>query len=129
MSVQRKILALQNLIRARPAYANIPIVVVNGTPMTARELLARLQRGEMVAEIVSALTRVGLDPQPEQYWQLAQAYYERLAREAPTLRIVCLGRILSPAEAAEEIRKRTPVGQTLVQTYMKLLAEMGRLIR
>jgi len=130
MAVSAKISALTRFISANPALADVPFAVVRGVPITPREALARLQRGEMVSEIMSALARAGFDPQPPELWRLAEEYYRQLARKAPGVKVVIIGvGEFTYEQLAQQIRLRTPLGRMLVQQYQALLREMAKRMR
>jgi len=135
MAFVAKIQSLSRFIQANPALADVPFGTVAGSPITPRQALAMLQRGQAVNEVLSALATAGLDP-PETEWELAEAYYRSLLagpRPRPSVYVIAEGAVvgqeLSIEEALEHIRRRDAKGRALLQSYMALKREMARRMR
>jgi hypothetical protein len=119
---------LRRFIAENPALADVPFITVRGMPLTPRQALAYLERGEMVSEIVAAMAAVGFDPNQE--WQLAEAYYQGLLRlPPPRPKIIMIGQELTLEEALQHIKLRDQKGQELLQAYQGLRREMARRMR
>jgi len=124
MAVQ--IQKLNRFIATNPALADIPIGVVRGTPITPRQALAMLQRGEAVSEVVAAMNAAGMDP-PEQDWALAEDYYRKLLQlPGPHPKIYIIGDEMTLEDALMHLRRRDAAGQQLLNSYQGLTREMAR---
>lgn len=120
---------IRRFIRENPALADMPFIVVEGIPMSPREALERLERGEMVAEITRAVATLGSSLTEEQLWLLTEEYYRRLLLKPPPRPvIVWIGGKLTFEQALEEVRLRTPKGQELMKSYDGFLKELTRRI-
>jgi len=125
VSVQEKIARLERFIRENPGLSQVPFLVVAGRPVTPVEALNMLRMGQYVSEILTGLSRLGLDPAQEELWILTEEFYRRLAAARPELRIYAIGAyvpVMSPAEALEHVRSRDEVGRQLVGMYARLLS-------
>jgi len=124
MAVQ--IQKLNRFIAGNPALADVPFGVVRGMPITPRQALAMLQRGEAVSEVVVAMERAGMDP-PEQDWALAEDYYMNLLKlPGPHPKIYIIGEEMSLEEALMHLRRRDAAGQQLLSSYQGLTREMAK---
>jgi hypothetical protein len=125
MSLQ--IQKLERLISQRPAFADIPFIVVAGQSLSPRQALQQLRSGQNVSEIVSAMMRAGYDPSfvTEEEWKLVEEYYRRLAAQP---RPPVIAQIYRPsmtyAQALNEIRARSPVGQQLAKAHLALVKQI-----
>lgn len=127
MSVE-KINKLRRFLVTNPALADVPFGVVRGMPVTPRQALAMLQRGEAVSEVIAAMATAGLDP-PED-WALAEAYYMNLLQlPGPHPKIYVIGQEMTLEEALTHIRLRDAKGQELLKGYQSLKREMARRLR
>jgi hypothetical protein len=119
VSVEEKARRLEDFLRANPALANVPFIMVAGRPVTPSEALYMLRAGVNVWEVMAGLWALGLDLP----WELAEAFYERLVAARPDITIFAIGYLpaMSPAEALEHIRRRDEVGEYLVRAYASLL--------
>ena len=127
MSVE-KINKLKRFVVTNPALAGVPFGIVRGIPITPRQALAMLQRGEAVSEITAAMATAGLDP-PED-WELAEAYYKKLLQlPGPHPKIYVIGQEMTLEEALTHIRLRDAKGQELLRGYQSLQREMARRLR
>jgi len=127
MSLTDKIIKLRRFLSENPAFAGVPVTIIGGRPVTLREAVEMLERGENVQEIIQALNKLGLDPDEEELWKLAEKFWESVAAARPDVRIYTLGGLvpaMSPAEALEHIRARDEVGKTLVKAYESMLRFM-----
>ena len=117
---------LNRFITANPALADVPFGTVRGRPITPREALAMLQRGEAVSEVVAAMSAAGMDP-PQQDWQLVEDYYMRLLQlPGPHPKIYIIGQEMNLEEALMHVRRRDAAGQELLRSYQALTREMAR---
>jgi DNA-binding NarL/FixJ family response regulator len=125
MSHVAKIVKLRRFLSENPAFAGVPVAIIGGRPVTLREAVEMLERGENVSEIIQALNKLGLNPDEEELWILAEKFWESVAAARPDIRIYMLGGLvpaMSPAEALEHIRARDEVGKVLVKAYKSMLA-------
>ena len=126
MAVEEKINRLSRFIQANPAFANVPFMTVAGRPVTPTEALTMLREGRNVSEIMTGLTRLGLDLP----WELAEEFWRRVAAARPEApKIYALAEYvpaMTPAEAYEHIRARDAVGETLVRAYARMLSFMAQ---
>jgi hypothetical protein len=125
MSLADKVIRLRRFLLENPAFAGVPIAIIGGRVVTLREAVEMLERGENVGEVIQALSRLGLDPDEEELWRLAEKFWESVAAARPDIRIYMLGGLvpaMSPAEALEHIRARDEVGKVLVKAYRSLLS-------
>jgi len=124
--VFRKIRRLEDWIRRNPGLADVPTVVVRGQHLSARDALRWLKAGRFIVEVMEALARAGLDPTPEELWQLAEEHLKRLlALPPPRPSIAIMGqKVLSLEEMLDHVRKRTILGQEFVRSYESLLREV-----
>jgi len=124
VSVEEKIRRLTDFLRANPAFSAVPFMMVAGKPITPTEALTMLQTGRNVEEIMSGLTRLGLDVP----WELTEEFYRRLSAAFPEApKIYALQQYvpaMTPTEAYEHVKARDPVGETLVRSYARLLEFM-----
>ena len=123
MSLEEKISRIRSFLAANPAYRYVPALVVRGRAITLEEAISYLERGMYVDEVLSGLSKLGLDPD----WKLVEEYYRRIASAYPEVRIYALAEYvpaMSPAEALEHIRKRDEIGKMLYNQYMRLLEFM-----
>jgi len=123
MSLEDKVSRIRSFLNANPAYRHIPCIVVDDRAISLEEAISYLQQGLYVDEILSGLSKLGIDPD----WRLVEEYYRRLASAYPELKIYALSEYvpaMSPAEALEHIKKRDKVGEMLYKQYMKLLEFM-----
>ncbi len=128
MSVQMKIGALRRFIQDNPALSEVPFILVRNMPLTPRQALAYLERGQMVGEIVSAMMTMGFDPAQE--WELAESYYQSLLRHPPPRpRIIMIGQELTLEEALRHVRLRDQIGLELLEAYRALRREIARRMR
>ena len=119
---------LSRFIARNPALADVPFGIVRGMPITPRQALAMLRRGEAVSEIVQAMVNAGIDP-PED-WELAEAYYKNLLQlPGPHPKIYVIGQEMTLEEALTHIRLRDAKGQELLRGYQSLQREMARRLR
>jgi len=124
MAVQ--IQKLNRFIATSPALADVPFGTVRGIPITPRQALAMLQRGESVSEVVLAMERAGMDP-PEQDWALAQDYYMKLLQlPGPHPKIYIIGDEMTLEQALMHLRRRDAAGQQLLSSYQGLTREMAK---
>jgi len=124
MAVQ--IQKLNRFIAANPALADVPFGVVRGLPITPRQALAMLQRGESVSEVVLAMDRAGMDP-PEQDWALAEDYYMKLLKlPGPHPKIYIIGDEMTLEQALMHLRQRDAAGQQLLSSYQGLTREIAK---
>ena len=124
MSLADKVIRLRRFLSENPAFAGVPIAIIGGRPVTIREAVEMLERGENVQEIIQALNRLGLDPDEEEVWRLAEKFWESVAAARPDIRIYMLGGLvpaMSPTEALEHIRNRDETGRALVKAYESML--------
>ena len=120
---------LSRFIAANPALADVPFGTVRGRPITPREALAMLQRGESVSEVVAAMSAAGMDP-PQQDWVLVEDYYRRLLQlPGPHPKIYVIGQEMTLEEALTHVRRRDAQGQELLRAYQSLTREMARRMR
>lgn len=120
---------IRRFIRENSALADVPFILVEGIPMSPREALEHLERGEMVAEITRAVATLGSSLTEEQLWLLTEEYYRRLLLKPPPRPvIVWIGGKLTFEQALEEVRLRTPKGQELMKSYDGFLKELTRRI-
>ena len=126
---------LRRFIRANRAMADIPFGTVRGRPISPRQALAMLRRGEAVAEVVAAMTAVGLDP-PQQDWELTEDYYRRLLAlpgPKPKIYVIAEGEVVGQEitleEALAHVVARDAKGRGLLRSYQGLLREMARRMR
>lgn len=126
---------LMRFIRANPALADVPFGTVQGRPISPKQALAMLQRGEAVTEVVAAMATAGLDP-PQQDWELAEEYYRRLLAlpgPRPKIYVIAEGEIVGQEITLEEalmhIRRRDAKGRGLLRSHQGLLREMARRMR
>jgi hypothetical protein len=124
MSVEEKTRRLADFIRANPAFANVPFLMIRGKPITPTEALTMLQTGQNVNEIMASLAKLGLDLP----WELTEEFYRRLSAAYPEApKIYALQQYvpaMTPTEAYEHVKARDTVGETLVRTYTRLLEFM-----
>ena len=117
----------------QPAFADVPFGIVRGQPITPRQALVMLQRGEAVEEVSRAMAAAGLDP--PQDWELVEAYYRRLAAlpgPKPKIYVIgqeIIGQEITIEEALLHIQRRDAIGQDLLKSYRGLLGEMARRMR
>ena len=124
-----QIQTLSRFISKSKGLADVPFALVKGTPVTPREALAMLQRGEAVQEISYAISSLGAYS-PQKDWLLAEDYYSRLIRiPYPPPKIYRFEYETTFEEALTHIRYRDAEGQKLVRTYQRLLREMARRMR
>ncbi len=117
---------LNRFIAVNPALADVPFGIVRGTPITPRQALAMLQRGEAVSEVVAAMSAAGIDP-PQQDWALVEDYYRRLLQlPGPHPKIYTIGQEITLEEALMHVRSRDVKGQELLKSYQGLMREMAR---
>lgn len=117
---------LNRFIVANPALADVPFGVVRGMPITPRQALAMLQRGEAVSEVVVAMSVVGMDP-IEQDWALAEDYYRKLLQlPGPHPKIYIIGQEMTLEDALIAVRRRDAAGQQLLSSYQGLTREMAK---
>ena len=117
---------LNRFIANNPALADVPFGTVRGVPITPRQALAMLQRGEAVSEVVAAMTSAGMDP-IEQDWTLVEDYYRRLLQlPGPHPKIYVIGQEMTLEEALMHVRNRDAKGQELLRSYQGLTREMAR---
>lgn len=124
-----KISKLTSFISANPALADVPIGFVRGIPITPRQALAMLQRGEAVNEVVAVLSAAGMDP-IQQDWKLVEDYYIKLLQlpsTPPTIYVI--GEEMTLSEALSHIQQRDLIGQQLLRSYQGLTREMARRMR
>jgi hypothetical protein len=124
MSLADKIVKLRRFLVENPVFAGVPVAIIGGRPVTLREVVEMLERGEKVYEVIQALNRLGLDPNEEELWILAEKFWESVAAARPDIRVYVLGGLvpaMSPAEALEHIRARDEVGKMLVKSYISML--------
>jgi hypothetical protein len=57
MSIQDKVYRLRRFISENPSLASIPIAVVGGKPITVRDALSMLERGENVQQVTASLAK------------------------------------------------------------------------
>jgi len=125
--LNEKIARLERFIIENRALADVPFMIVAGRAITPREALTFLREGRYTTEIMEGLARLGLDPEAEEVWQLAEEFYRRLVAVAPERpRIYMIGYVpaMSPAEALEHVRARDDVGRIIVQSYVGMLRFM-----
>jgi len=116
---------LNRFMATQPAFADVPFGTVRGQPITPRQALAMLQRGEAVEEVSRAMAAAGLDP--PQDWDLVEAYYRKLAAlPGPKPKIYVIGQEMTIEEALLHIQRRDAKGQDLLKSYRGLLGEMAR---
>jgi hypothetical protein len=124
MSVEEKIGRLADFLRANPAFAQVPFLMVAGKPVTPTEALTMLQAGRNIEEIMAGLAQLGLDLP----WELTEEFYRRLSAAYPEApKIYALQQYvpaMTPTEAYEHIKARDAVGETLVRTYAHMLEFM-----
>jgi len=126
MSVSEKIARLERFIRANPALADVPFMVIRGRPVSPREALSLLRSGRFINEVVTGLSRLGIDPE-EEMWRLVEEFYRKVAVAAPGIKIYALGGYvpaMSPEEALMHIRRRDEVGKQLLKMYESMLQFM-----
>jgi len=117
---------LNRLLTTSPALADVPFGIVRGMPITPRQALAMLQRGESVSEVVLAMDRAGMDP-PEQDWALAEDYYMKLLKlPGPHPKIYIIGTEMSLQQALVHLRQRDAAGQQLLNSYQGLTRELAK---
>ena len=117
---------LNRFIANNPALADVPFGTVRGVPITPRQALAMLQRGEAVSEVVAAMSAAGMDP-IEQDWTLVEDYYMRLLQlPGPHPKIYIIGQEMTLEEALMHVRSRDAAGQELLRSYQALTREMAR---
>ena len=113
---------LRRLIAERPSLADVPVALVRGRAVTARELLAMLEAGD--PEAARATERLGLDPTDEEVRQLAIEFWRRSL--PPNFKVYVMGaeRALTVDEIVREIEAGTPIGQYFIRSYEKLVKEL-----
>lgn len=90
-----------NKLQKFPAYKNVPL--------TESELLTNSITGET--------------------WALTEAYYHRMAEVDPMARIVQIdGKVLSYAEAAGEVAKKTGEGAGIVRAHKSLIKYIRKVL-
>jgi hypothetical protein len=124
VSVEEKIRRLTDFLRANPAFANVPFLIIAGKPVTPTQALDMLQTGRNVEEIMTGLTKLGLDLP----WELTEEFYRRLSAAFPEApKIYALQQYvpaMTPTEAYEHVRAKDAVGESLVKMYANLLSFM-----
>jgi hypothetical protein len=124
VSVEEKIRRLTDFLRANPAFANVPFLIIAGKPVTPTQALDMLQTGRNVEEIMTGLTKLGLDLP----WELTEEFYRRLSAAFPEApKIYALQQYvpaMTPTEAYEHVREKDAVGESLVKMYANLLSFM-----
>jgi len=128
VAVLEKIRWLENWIKRNPGLADVPTMVVRGQHLSAKDALRWLRAGRFVVEVMEALARAGLDPTPEELWQLAEEHLKRLlALPPPRPSIAVIGQeVLSLEEMLDHVRKRTKLGEEFVRSYESLLREVRK---
>lgn len=125
---------LRRFIAANPALADIPFGFVRGRPVSPREALAMLVRGEAVAEVAAAIAAAGLNLSEE--WELAEDYYRRLLalpEPRPKIYVIAYGELVGQDMTLEEalmhIRLKDAKGRALMRSYKGLRREIARRMR
>jgi len=117
---------LNRFIAKNPALADVPFGMVRGVPITPRQALAMLQRGEAVSEVVAAMNAAGMDP-IEQDWILVEDYYRKLLQlPGPHPKIYIIGQEMSLEDALMHVMQKDASGQELLRSYQGLTREMAR---
>ena len=118
---------LSRFIAQNQALADLPFGIVKGLPITPRQALDMLNRGESVAEVIQAMTIAGMNP-PQEDWRLVEAYYESLLRQpGPKPKIYSIGQPeMTLEEALMHVRLRDEKGQEFLKSYQGMLNEMAR---
>ena len=126
VNLMRKIRALEAWVREHPALADVPVATVAGRPVSPREILGMLRRGEGVEEALAALAKAGLDPDEEEEWRLLEEYLRRLLEQpGPKPVIMVLGQAITLQQALVHVRARDAKGKALLQMYRRLRAYMA----
>lgn len=131
MSVSNKIAKLEELIRAKPALADVPFIVVNGTPLSPRQALANLKAGISANAIMRQMQVAGFDPAGRNEYKLAEEYYRRLAAQPrpPIIASISIPGVTLPPgmtyqRALQEIMAHTAIGDQLVKAHLLLLNQI-----
>jgi len=126
VKLSRKIRALEAWVREHPALADVPVATVAGRPVSPREILGMLRRGEGVEGALAALAKAGLDPDEEEEWRLLEEYLRRLLEQpGPKPVIMVLGQAITLQQALVHVRARDAKGKALLQMYRRLRAYMA----
>lgn len=102
---------LEQLIKLQPAYANFPIAMIDGKPVTIRELLDRAKAGDPKA--LATMRTLHVDP-PEEDRELAKEFFKQLRGHV----IVTLSRkIYTPEQIVEMIERGDKEAERFIQIY------------
>jgi hypothetical protein len=116
---------LKRLIHANPAFKDIPFTVADGVILTPETALLTLELSKTPVKTTRALKTVRLSK--ETLGTLTEDYYKRLLLKPPPHPvIVWIGSTLTPEQALEEVKARTPTGLELMASYQGLLKELNR---
>lgn len=124
---------LQRFIKRRPALADTPHIVVEGKPVSPREALEYLERGNMVEQVLTKMETLQLSVAPimeEELWLLTEEHYRRLLQlQGPQMYTFIMGMQekkykFALEECLEEVEKRTRFGKKLAEKHQKLILQM-----
>ena len=127
-------LKLDKFIRERPAYRNVPFIVVEGKPVTLMETYKLVSARIHIFELTAKASRA---PTLEETWILTEAFYKRMLsyrhweRYAPNVIMLLHDgpTELTMKEMYEHIRRRDGVGKNAMRVYSSLLKRLRRRMR
>jgi len=121
---------LERFISQNPALQDVPILIVEGKPMSPREALENLKAGVLTEEISAAVKATLGSPQltEEELWLLTEDYYRRMMQIPRELwpKIIWIGGEMNYEEAYRQVKQRTPKGREIAESYGTFLAEIKR---
>ena len=118
---------LTEFARSKPALAEVPIIVVDGIPLSLNEVLYPTRLSTILTvEQLERLKEVTLSE--EESWLLAEEHYRRLSKKplANRIRLLSFVRskeqpsVLSFEEILEHIKKRDAIGERMRSRYERL---------
>lgn len=114
--------------RLPEAERNLPIVHVGHVVYTPSQILFEVSRGSPLGEQLQKMVEAGDFGTPLE--KIAEMRLEQLLKQGIPYDIVTLsGRVLTPQELLEEIKKRTPLGKQLIQAEIKQMKRVLALAR
>lgn len=122
--------SLKRLVSSRPGVAEIPIMLLDGKPMTPKQLMYLMERGllpeEKIIEIFSS------EATTDEIWLLTENFYSRLLKTpAKDIRLATFS--LTPSgipasmtlhECYDHVVARDDVGRWLTQLFSRLLIQI-----
>lgn len=118
---------LQKFVSEKPGLALTPLFFIQGSYISPKEALERLNRNLNVAEIKTEVNKRGLTT-PEQERSLTIAHYQSLLQHKEQPRVLWFQAPFpvpqSVEKLIEEIRNNTPIGKSLVQAHVRFLRDL-----